>query len=209
MTVDFDKLITKLQARIGATRERLTGLRGARRPHALDAVSGNRKARKAIAGIDAEVASAAAEGETLAIALEEAERQKGEAQEKAAEEERLQREAEARRIAVEIFKVSKQADQAAVHLVMCLDTRANLISKLSETRAVYPGVPNTMRKPLRICAALWSAGLGRHGVLQHVVGTVRRPLCEADAIRPELIGQPQTATETRNDGDTVVEEIRQ
>lgn len=209
MTQDFNKLIPKLQARITEAIERLARLREARRPHAIDAVSGNQKAKKAIAGIDAEVASAAAEGETLAVALEEAERQKAEAETKAAEEERIRREAEARTIAKEIVEVSKKADRAAAQLVQCLDTRADLISKLSKTKAVYPGVPSAMRKPQRIRAALWSAGLGRHGVLEHIVGTHQKPLCEADTFRPDLIGQPKTATTTEHEGVVANEEIRQ
>ena len=125
MAVDFNKLISDLKAKLAATNERLAGLREARRPHALDAVSGDAKARKAIAGLDTEVASVTAEGETLALAIEEAEHRKVEHEAKAAEEERLRREADARKIAEDIAKASKEADRMAAQLVRCLDTRAD------------------------------------------------------------------------------------
>ncbi len=189
MAVDFNKFISELRARLTATHERLAKLREARRPHALDAVSGDAKAKKAIANIDAEVASATAEGETLAMALEEAEHRKVEHEAKAAEEERLRREAEARKIAEDIAKASKEADRMAAQLVRCLDTRADLIGRLGQTGVVYSGVLNGLRNPLRIRAALWVAGLGPHGVIEHVTGMHQKPLGEADAIRPDLIGQ--------------------
>ena len=84
-------------------------------------------------------------------------------------------------------------------LTRWLDNRADLIGKLGETGVVYSGVLNGLRNPLRIRAALWVAGLGRHGVLEHVVGTHQKPLGEADAIRPDLIGQPQSEAETRKE----------
>ena len=199
MAVDFKKLISDLRARLTATHERLAKLREARRPHALDAVTGDVKAKKAIASLDSEVASAAAEGETLAMALEEAEHRKAEVEAKAAEEERLRREADARKIAEEIAKASAKVDRTAAQLAQCLDTRANLIGKLGETGVVYSGVLNGLRNPLRIRAALWVAGLGRHGFLEHVVGTHQKPLGEADAIRPNLIGQPQSEAGTRKE----------
>ena len=158
MAVDFDKLISDLRARIAATHERLAKLREAKRPHTLEAVSGDAKAKKAIANIDAEVASATAEGETLAMALEEAEHRKVEHEAKAAEDERLRREADARKIAEDIAKASKEADRTAAQLVRWLDTRADLIGRLGQTGVVYSGVLNGLRNPLRIRAALWVAG---------------------------------------------------
>ena len=189
MAVDFDKLISDLKAKLAATDERLAQLREAKRPHTLEAVSGDAKAKKAIANIDAEVASATAEGETLAMALEEAEHRKVEHEAKAAEEEQLRREAEARMIAEDIAKASNEADRTAAQLVRCLDTRAEAIVQLGRTGVVYSGVLNGLRNPLRIRAALWVAGLGRYGVLEHVAGMHQKPLGEADAIRPDLIGQ--------------------
>jgi hypothetical protein len=192
MAIDFNKLISDLKVKLTATNDRLANLREARRPHALDAVTGDAKAKKTIAVLDAKVVNATVEGETLAMALEE--------EAKAAEEDRLRREAEAREIADEIAKASAKVDQVAAQLAQCLDTRTDLIGKLGETGVVYPGVLNALRNPLRLRAALWVAGLGRHGVLEHVVGTHQKPLSQADAIPESLIGRPQTEAETRQEG---------
>jgi hypothetical protein len=200
MAIDFNKLISDLKVKLTATNDRLANLREARRPHALDAVTGDAKAKKTIAVLDAKVVNATVEGETLAMALEEAERRKVEYEAKAAEEDRLRREAEAREIADEIAKASAKVDQVAAQLAQCLDTRTDLIGKLGETGVVYPGVLNALRNPLRLRAALWVAGLGRHGVLEHVVGTHQKPLSQADAIPESLIGRPQTEAETRQEG---------
>jgi hypothetical protein len=199
MTIDFDNLLADLRARLTATQERLAKLKEARRPHALDAVSGSAKAKKTIAILDTKVTSAASEGETLTMALEEAEKRKAEAEAKAAEEDRLRREVEAREIVNEIAKTSAKVDRTAAQLAQCLDTRTDLIGRLGETGVVYSGVLNALRNPLRLRAALWVAGLGRHGILEHVVGTHQKPLGEADAIRHGLIGRPQTEAETRKE----------
>jgi hypothetical protein len=199
MAVDFNKLISDLKAKLVVTNERLAKLREARRPHALDAVTGDTRAKKAIAVLETKAANATAEGETLAMALEEAEKRKAEAEAKAAEEDRLRREAEAREIADEIAKASAKVDQVAAQLAQCLDTRTDLIGKLGETGVVYPGVLNALRNPLRLRAALWVAGLGRHGVLEHVVGTHQKLLSEADTIPENLIGRPQNEAETHKE----------
>ncbi len=180
MAVDFKKLISDLRARITATHERLAGLREARRPHALDAVSGDAKAKKAIAGLDTEVASTAAEGETLAMAIEEAEKRKVEHEAKIAAEDRRRREAEAREICEAILAKDRELDRAAASLHKSLTDREQLIGKLADLNVIYPGMINALRRKRSVNGAMIHAGLNQFANIEHVNPDARKPLVESD-----------------------------
>jgi len=180
MAVDFNKLISDLKAKLVATNERLAKLREARRPHALDAVSGHAKAKKAIAGLDTEVASATAEGETLAMALEEAEKRKVEHEAKIAAEDRRRREAEAREICEAILAKDRDVDQAAAMLQKSLTDREQLIGKLADQNVIFPGMINALRRKRSVNGAMIHAGLNKFADIEHVSPDARKPLVETD-----------------------------
>ena len=180
MAVDFNKLISDLKAKLAATNERLAKLREARRPHALYAVSGDAKAKKAIANIDADVASAAAEGETLAMALEEAEHRKVEHEAKIAAEDRRRREAEAREICEAILAKDRELDRAAASLHKLLTDREQLIGKLADLSVIYPGVTNALRRKRSVNGAMIHAGLNQFANIELTSPDARKPLVESD-----------------------------
>ncbi len=74
--MDFAAVIPDLRSKLAKANERLANLGEKRRPFALDAVIGGAKARRAIEKIDADVAAARNESETLTVAIEEAEKRK-------------------------------------------------------------------------------------------------------------------------------------
>lgn len=180
MTLDFEKLITDLKSRISETGERLARLREDRRPHALKAVTGDRKARKAIANIDAEVASVAAEGETLAVALEEVQKQKAEHAAKAAAKERRQREIQARKLCRSILAKDSEIDEAAASLYRLLSEREEFIGQLSGTGVIYSGVINALRRRRNATGALLHAGLRQFVNFELGSPEARKPLQETD-----------------------------
>ena len=180
MVVNFSKLISDLKAKLAATNERLAKLREARRPHALDAVSGDAKAKKAIAGLDTEVASVTAEGETLVIALEEAEKRKVEHEAKIAAEDRRRREAEAREICEAILAKDRELDRAAASLHKSLTDREQLIAKLAGLSVLYPGLINALRRKRSVNGAMIHAGLNKFANIELVSPDGRKPLVEAD-----------------------------
>ncbi len=178
--VDFAALISDLKTKLVATKERLAKLREARRPHALDAVSGDAKAKKAIAGLDTEVASATAEGETLAMALEEAEHRKVEHEAKLAAEDRRRREAEAREICEAILAKDRELDRAAALLHKSLTDREQLIGKLADLNVIYPGLINALRRKRSVNGAMIHAGLNQFANIELVSPDARKPLVESD-----------------------------
>ena len=180
MAVDFNKLISDLRARITATHERLAKLREARRPHSLEAVSGDAKAKKVIADLDTEIASTTAEGETLAIAMEEAEKRKVEHEAKIAAEDRRRREAEARKICQAILAKDRELDRAAASLHKSLTDREQLISKLADLNIIYPGVINALRRKRSVDGAMIHAGLNQFANIERASPDARKPLVESD-----------------------------
>ncbi len=180
MAVDFNKLISDLKTKLAATNERLAKLREARRPHALDAVTGDAKAAKAIAGLDTKVASATAEGETLAMALEEAEKRKVEHEAKIAAEDRRRREAEAREICEAILAKDRELDRAAASLHKSLTDREQLIGKLADLNVIYPGMVNALRRKRSVDGALIHAGLNNFANIEHASPDASKPLVESD-----------------------------
>ncbi len=186
MTQDFNKLISDLRLRIGVTQESLTELREARRPHAVDAVAGERKAQKAIADIDAKIASATAEVETLKLALEETERQKAEHEVKIAEEDRQRRESEARKVCQAILAKDGEIDEAAAKLHELLEDREGLIRELSNTRVIYPGLINALRRKRNVTGTMLHAGLHQYANFELGSPDARKPLVESD----KCLGKP-------------------
>ena len=91
--MDFAALITDLKAKLATANQRLGKLAEQRRPHALDAVTGSARAKKAIEKIDTQAAATRSEAETLATAIEEAAKQKAEHEARLAVEDRRRREA--------------------------------------------------------------------------------------------------------------------
>ena len=96
--VDFAALISSLKAKLKGTHEQLAKLTEQRRPVALDAVTGDEKAKQVIRKIDTDVVATRNEAETLAVAIEEAEKRKIEHDAQVAAADRRRREAEAREI---------------------------------------------------------------------------------------------------------------
>jgi uncharacterized protein YhaN len=192
-TEAHDAVVAELSAKLDAARSRLAVLREARRPHALPAVSGDPKARKAIEKLESEVAAAASETMTLADALQEAEREQREEEARAAAEELRGRRDEATDLWGHVQAASKAADEVMNKLATVLDEREQLITQLWSTGVVYHGAINAMRRPQNIRSALFRAGVGRHlGVeIGHVVGRQRQSLAQCSAVRSELVGWQQ------------------
>ncbi|WP_163265608.1 hypothetical protein [Chelativorans alearense] len=185
---DFTKMIDEIRAKIASTADRLAELREKRRPHALGAFGGDEKASAAVAKIAAEESAVRDEADTLALALEEAEKRKAEADRIAAEKDQLARDKEAKRISKAIEAAAVEFDVVAMQLVEILEKRAALISELRGTRVLYDGYIGALQRPSRVMSALWAAGLGRYDVLKHVDGAHRHPLAKSDAHRQELFG---------------------
>ncbi len=146
----------------------------------MDAVSGDAKAKKAIAGLDTEFASLTVEGETLAMALEEAEHRKVEHEAKIAAEDRRQREVEAREICEAILAKDREIDRAAALLQKSLTDREQLIGKLAGLNVIYPGVINALRRKRSVNGAMIHAGLNKFANIEHASPDARKPLVESD-----------------------------
>src|SRR5262245_25692287 len=100
------ELINDLRARLEAARKRVTELYEARRPHALPAATGDRKAQSALAKLDGDSEKAERDVYDLTIALEEAEAKAGEALREVAERDSDARFAEAKEIEREIVALA-------------------------------------------------------------------------------------------------------
>jgi hypothetical protein len=179
--MDFAAVISDLKVKLTRTNERLAGLGERRRPHALGAMTGDARAKKAIEKIDADAAAARNEADTLTVAIEEAEKRKAEHEAQIAAEDRRRREAEARAICAAILETDREFDQTAERLYQSLIEREELIRKLASLGVVYPGVINALRRKLNINAALVHAGLHKFADIHLGPPNFRRPLAELDA----------------------------
>jgi hypothetical protein len=193
MAFDFTKLIPTLQSKLSATRERLTSLREARHAHALKAATGDKKAKEVIAKVEEEVADVSTEAETLAIALEQAQKQQRELEIKASEDQRQKRISEAREIASELQSIATEADRLMTSLAQCLGRRGGVIKRLAETGVVYVRIINSLKRRSNVRSALWYAGLGEYVDLEFMVGPRRRPLARGDLTHTSLIGRSASA----------------
>jgi len=178
--MDFAALITDLKAKLATANQRLGKLAEQRRPHALDAVTGGIKAKRAIEKINTQAAATRSEAETLAAAIEEAEKRKTEHEARLAAEDRRRREAEAREVSEAILGEDREFDRLAGLACQSLERREALVRKLDGLGVVYGGVIAALHRKLKINGALLSVGLGRHCNLERVAPAFRLPLAEAD-----------------------------
>jgi hypothetical protein len=213
--MEFATVILDLKAKLAATTERIAMLGERRRPHALGAVTGDAKSKKAIEKIDADAIAARNEAETLIVAIEEAERRRAEHKVQIAAEDRRRREAETRATCAAILEADLEFDEAAERLGQSLVRREKLVRKLAGLGVVYPGVVNALRRKQNINAALVHAGVQQFADLPLGPPNCRKPLAELDGsltnpimTRP-AVGAEHAATPPAARRDRSEEEMRQ
>jgi hypothetical protein len=178
--IDFVSMMSDLNAKLLSTKERVTELAQQRRPHAFGAATGDSAAIKALKDIDARLATARNEAETLTIAIEETERRKAEYRAQLAAQDRQRRETEARAICKSILKVDQEFDRLAAQVQAKLTERQELIQKLAALDVVYSGMIHALQRKRQINGALMFAGIHQFAELNLVGPDARRSLAESD-----------------------------
>lgn len=151
--------ISDLKAKMATVGTRQAELRLARQPHALAATQGDAAAKASIKRLDGEASQLEREVETLADALEHAERLQVDEARKAHADNWTRRMSEAAGISDELLDVSHKADELLIQLVAMLDRRRQLAQNLLHTGVARSDLIDRLRHKGQTERALHAAGM--------------------------------------------------
>ena len=191
---NYQNRIEQLRQRISTIGSQLAGLADRRKSYSLAASDGDTTAIRQIADVDFEADALRKDAATLGSALETAEALEKQNALEAEQQQRREREIEARKCAEAVVAFNLEIDDALTHLRGMLERRASLLVGLGRTEVCDPSHIMKLSSKAGPTASAHKAGLGRFLALEMTPVAAQRPLADTN---PLLLGVGRASSDAK------------